>query len=246
MQRMRRYGAATGALALAAALVAGAATGWAVLLVAVLLVQGLVVGGWHRSLDVPGAIGGGLVAGAACVAADLVVLVEQDGERPLAGVPAVLAMAVLGALAHQLARRDGRPRLNASMSATVTLAAFAGLAAAFLAVETADGGAPLAALAAVAGGLVVAGTQARRVLRGPGAADAGAVGLGVLGGLVVAAVTDLDAGTGLAVGLGCAVTAWTGTTLVARTAQPDPGVVAALPIALAAPVAYVLGRVLSG
>jgi hypothetical protein len=238
--------AAVVALALAAALVVGAATAPVMLLVAVLLVQGLVVGGWHRSLDVPGAAGGAVVAGAACVAADVLVLVEDDAERPLASVPPVLGLAVLGALAHQLVRRDGRPRLNASMSATVTVAAFGGLACAFLAVEASEGGAALVAAAAVAAGLAAAGATLRARLHAPVGADALAVGVGVLGALAVAGLSDLALPTGLAVGLACAVAAWVGTVLVTRTRGQDPGLAGALPHALAAPVAYVLGRLLVG
>jgi hypothetical protein len=234
------------ALALAAALVAGAAAAPAVLLVAVLLVQGLVVAGWHRALDVPGAVGGAVVAGAACIAADLLVLADDEAERPLASVTPVLGLAVLGALSHQLARRDGRPRLNASMTATATVAALAGLACSFLAVETTEDGAALVAAAAVAAGVTAAAAVTRGQLHAPPSADAGAVGLGVLAALAVASLTDLDLGTGVAVGMGCAAVGWVGTVLVARTRGPDPGLAAALPHALAAPVAYVLGRLLVG
>jgi hypothetical protein len=68
----------------------------------------------------------------------------------------------------------------------------------------------------------------------------------VLAALAVASLTDLDLGTGVAVGMGCAAAGWVGTVLVARTRGPDPGLAAALPHALAAPVAYVLGRLLVG
>jgi hypothetical protein len=237
--------AAVVALALAAALVLGAAAGAAVLVLAVLLVQGLVVATWHRALDVPGALGGALVAGAACVGADVLVLAEE-GERPLAAVPPVLALAVLGALAHQVLRRDRRPRLNASMSATVTVAAFGGLTCAFLAVEDSEGGAPLVAVAAVAAGLVAAGTVVRRRLRMPSRADAAVVGLAVAAALPVAPVTDLDLPTVLALGLGAAVAAWVGAVFVSRAPGPEAALAAGLPHALAAPVAYVLGRLLVG
>jgi hypothetical protein len=243
---VRLPAAAVVAPALAAALVVGAAAAPLVLLFAVLLVQGLVVGGWHRSLAVPGALGGGLVAAAACVAADLLVLAEDDAERPLESVPPVLGLAVLGALVHQLSRRDGRVSVNASMSATVTVAAFAGLACSYLAVEAGQGGAPLVAAAAVPAGLVAAGATVRSRLHAPRWADTAIVGVGALGALVVAALSDLDLSTGLAVGAGSAVAAWTATVLVARTRGQDPGLAAALPLALAGPIAYVLGRLLIG
>jgi len=234
------------AIALGVALVVGAATASAVLLVAVVLVQALVVASWHRALAVPGAVGGGLVAGAAAVGADVLVLVRDDGDRPLSAVTPVLALAVLAALVQQLARRDGRPRLNASMAATVTAAALAGLASAFLAAEGSEGGAPLVAVAAVAAGLVAAGVAVRRGLGYPAAADGAVVLVAVAGGAVVAAVTDLDGLPALAVGLGCAAVAWVASVFVGRTTSPDAGLSAALPHALAGPVAYVLGRLLVG
>ena len=107
--------AAGGALGLGAALVLGAATSRGLLLVAVLLMQGLLIARWHPSLAVPGAAGGVVVAGVAAVAADVLVL-RGDGDRPLSAVPAVLALAVLAALVHQLARRHGRERVIASLS----------------------------------------------------------------------------------------------------------------------------------
>ena len=150
---MAHPAAAAGALALGAALVLGAATAPAVLLVAVLLVQGVLLSGGHRSLAVSGAVAGAVVAGGAAVAADVVVLLGE-ADRPLRGVPAVLALAVLAALVQQLVRRDGRPGLTASLAATVTLAALVVMAATFLASDAAEGGAPLVAAAAVAAALV--------------------------------------------------------------------------------------------
>src|SRR3990170_3505681 len=178
---------AAGALALGAALVLGAATAPAVLLVAVLLVQGVLLTGWHRSLAVSGAVAGSVVAGAAALGADVVVLLGE-GDRPLHAVPAALALAGVAALVQQLVRRDGRPGLTASLAATVTLTALAAMAAAFLASEAAEGGPPLVAAAAVSAGLVAGGSVLRRRLGGPGWLDpAAAAVLAVPVGLVVSA-----------------------------------------------------------
>src|SRR3954451_4572904 len=97
--------------AMAGALALGAYAGSVVLLVAVAGTQAVMVYGWHRALDVPGALGGVILAGAAAGVAD-VLLVARDDARPLAPVSGVLALAVLGAFLHQLARRGERTRLT--------------------------------------------------------------------------------------------------------------------------------------
>src|SRR4029079_1774535 len=93
---------------------------------------GLLVSGWHRSLAVPGARGGVALAGAAALAADLLLGVRGD-TRPLAPVSAVVGLAVVGALIHQLLRSADRARVTASLTATVTLAVLAVLAGLYIA-----------------------------------------------------------------------------------------------------------------
>ena len=243
---MTHRAVAAGAVALGAALVLGSATAPGVLLVAVLLVQGVLLSGWHRSLTVPGAVAGSVVAGAAAVGADVVVLLGE-GDRPLDGVPALLALAVVAALVQQLVRRDGRPALASSLASTVTLAVLAAMAAAFLAADAAEGGAPLVAAAAVPAALVSGASVLRRRLGGPGWLDLIAVPvLAVPVGLVVAAVSELETGPSLVVSLCAAGSAWVAGVLVARSPAPDAAVAASLPFALAGPVAYVLGRLLIG
>lgn len=232
--------------ALSAAVVLGAVTTPVVLALAVLLVQGLLVAAWHRSLEVPGAAGGALVAGAAAVAAVALVLAD-DGDRPLAVLPALLAGAVLAGLGHQLSRRDGRSRLVASLAATLTLAALAVLAAAAVPAQASEGGAPLVAAAAVPAGLVAAALALRGRAGGPGWLDLGAVAaIPLFVAVVVLAFTDLRAGAAVAVAVAAGVASWTASLLAGRTPAPDPSVAAALPLALAGPVAYVLGRLLVG
>lgn len=234
------------ALALGAAIVLGAVTGQAVLLVAVVLAQGLVVAGWHRCLGVPGVRGGVAVGAVAALSSDGLVLAEA-GDRPLSAVPAVLALAVAAGLVHQLARRDGRDRLNASLSATVSLAALATLGSTFLAAAQAQDGESLVCVAAVSAALVVAGRVARQRLRAPSGADlAVVVAAGAAAALGVVALGDLSAGPAFAVAATSGVVAWAATLFVARSAAPDVGVGAALPVVLAGPVAYVLGRLLVG
>lgn len=233
------------ALALGGAIVLGAATAPWVLICAVLLVQGLLVAGWHHALDVPGRAGGAVVAGLAALAADLLVA-RGDGASTVSAVPAVLALAVLGSLVHQLARRDGRTRVNASLSATVSLAALAGLAATGLAVEELDAGVRLVELAAVTVALVVSVAVARRRLGGPSWLEpvlvAAVCGLAALVG---AAVSDLRAGPALAVAAAAGGAAWVAVLVVAQAASPRAAVAAALPYALALPVVYLVGRLLA-
>lgn len=234
------------ALALGAALVLGAVTEPAVLLAAVVLAQGLVVAGWHRSLAVPGARGGLVVAAVAALASDGLVLADA-GDRPLSAVPGVLALAVLAGLVHQLARRDGRDRLNASLTATVSLAALATLGSIFLAVQDAEGGVALVGAAAVPAALVVAGRVARQGLRGPGWADLAVMTAATAGAAsAVVALGGLSPVPALAVAGTSAVVALAAAVLASRSAAPDIGVGAALPVVLAGPVAYVLGRLLVG
>jgi hypothetical protein len=230
-------------LALGAAVVAGAGTDPVVLLVAVLLVQALVVLGWHRSLDVPGAVGGVVVGVGISVAADLVVL-AQEGERPLAALPVVLGLTVPVALVHQLGRRGDRSRLIASLSSVVTAAVLAALGSTYLGLDALRDGAPMVAVAAAAASLVGSAAVVRRRLDAPDAVDAAAIGVGLLAAPVVAAVTDMDLTAGLALAAVAAIVAWAGTVLAARTAHPDPFLAAALPLAIAGPAAYVLGRLL--
>lgn len=237
--------AAAAALGLAVALVLGAATAPVVLLVAVVMTQGLLVAGWHRSLDWLGAAGGAVVAGTAALGADLLVL-AADGDRPLSGVPAVLALSVLAALVHQLLRRDGRGRLVHSLAATVTLAALAVLASSYLAAEAADGGAALVAVAALPAGTVVAASVLRRRTGRSPWLDLAAVPAAAVLALAVPLLSDLAVVPGLVIAASAALVAWVSGFVVARSAEPDPALAAGLPLALAGPVAYVLGRLLVG
>lgn len=237
------------AMAYAGLLVAGTLTAPVVLLLAVVLLQATVVATWHRSLRVPGALGGMVVAGAAAVASDVVAL-AGEADRPLAGVPAVLGLVLPAALAHQLARRGGREQLNASLTAGVGLAALASLGCAYLAVGGAPAGSALVITAALSAALAVSATVApvpAAATRAPGlaaacAALALAVGVGVGAGLV----SDLTVGAGLAVAGAVGVLALAAARLSRLAAVPRPELSAALPVLVGGPVAYLLGALLVG
>src|SRR4051794_38684265 len=127
------------ALGLGAALVLGAASAAPVLALATGLVQAAVVARWHPALRVPGGREGAVVAMAAAVAADLLVLTTDD-VHPMGPAAAVGGVAVVAALGAQLVRRDGRPEVTVSLAATVTLAALVVLAAGDVAAAPADQG----------------------------------------------------------------------------------------------------------
>lgn len=232
------------AAGLAAALVLGAVAAPAVLMLSLMLVQGVVVSRWFAALQVPGGEGGVVVAGLAGLAADLLVLL-RDERRPLAPVGAVLGVTLLAALLHQLLRRDGRERVTSSVGATTTLAVLVVLATGHLGAILSEGGAALAVVAALAAGVVVVLDAVPLPVPRP-ARSAVALVVGTSLGVAVGAAGELGAGTGALVGLGCAVTAAVATILARRTPQPEPFVSAGLPLLLAGPVAFLLGRLLIG
>ena len=229
-------------LALAAALVAGAYAGEVVLLVAVLAVQGLLISRWHSALAVPGAIGGIALAAAAAIATDATLVVRDDPE-PLSPVAGILAVAMLGTIVHQLARRPDRTRLTPSLTATGTLVVLVVLSSLFLPAGGTGAEAALVAVAALAAALPALTELAPL---SPLARSAVAVAGGALVGLVFALLTDLTVGAGLLVGVVAAAVAAASIAFVRRVRAPRLTTAGAMPVAVAAPVAYVLSRILVG
>ncbi|MEP6761237.1 MAG: hypothetical protein ABJA93_07710 [Sporichthyaceae bacterium] len=229
-------------VALAIALTLAAYAGEALVVPAVLVVQGLLVWGWHDALDVPGRTGGMVLAGAAAATADVLLLVRDD-TRALTPVAGVLAVAMLGAKVHQLARRPHRERLTESLTATTTLVAIATLGALFVAAEQTLGGPALVTLAALSAAVAAAASLAPL----PTALVAGSATVGGLFlGLLVAAMTHLPVGPALPVGAAAAATAIAAITFVRRARRRDLATAGSLPLLSVAPVAYVLGRILVG
>ncbi|MGZ4614727.1 MAG: hypothetical protein ACXV4A_04135 [Actinomycetes bacterium] len=232
------------ALAVSTALAALAPT-W-VLLLAVALAQGLLVSRWFAALDAPGSTGGMLVAGAAALAADVLVVV-RDERHPLAPLAIVLGLTLVAALLMQLLRRDGRPRVTTSIVATTSLAVLAVLGAAHLGADLSRGGAALVVVAALAAGAVTALAAVPLPWRWPTLVRSLAgLARAVLVALAVGALSDLGVGTAALVGLACAATAALTGAFTSRLARPEPFVSAALPLLLVGPVAFVLGRLLVG
>ena len=229
-------------LALAGALALAAYAGQTLVVGAVLVVQGLLVWGWHDALDAPGRIGGMILAGTAAATADVLLLVRDD-TRPLTPVAGVVAVAMLGAMVHQLARGPRRERLTESMTATMTLVALATLGALFVAAQQTLGGPALVALAALSA--VVAAAASLAPLPTALVAGVATVG-GLFLGLLVAAMTHLSVGSALPIAAAAAATAVAAITFVRRAKRPDLTTAGALPLLSVAPVAYVLGRLLVG
>lgn len=162
--------------------------GAAVTLAVVLVVQTVLLLAWSR-LSVPAAAGGAVLAGAACVVADVLAFrTTAAGDVATAGV-AVAGIAVLLALAHQLARRDGRPQVTVSLAAALGALLVALPGAAWVGVARDDAGLELAmvlAVSAVLGGLAGASARAR-----PWAGLLGALVLGAGAGAVLGVALDL-------------------------------------------------------
>jgi hypothetical protein len=234
--------AASVAAALAVALGLAATGPVAVLAAAVGLLQVMVAFRWFAALEVDAdARSGALVGAAAAIGADLAVTLRDDRD-PMASVTAVLGLAMLAAMFQQLVRRGGRDRLTASLTATVSLVVVGTLGSCYLGAQLSrDGAAFVTAGAAAAAVVVVAGA-----LPGPEALGS-ATGLvaGGASGLVVGLLTDLGARTGGIVGLGCAGVAVVTVAVARRAPEPDPVITAGLPLLLAAPVAFVLARLLA-
>ncbi len=225
------------------------------LALAVAFVQIVVIVGWFAVFDVPGRRGGTIVAAAAAVVADGLLLVEalRTDEPDIAPVAGTLGLAVLAAFVHQIARRGGRPEVVASITATLTVTAVAVLGSLLLP-AAGDGGSATAVVVVVVGaGVATALTQLARttawVTAGIGLVAGAAVGAGI------GAMSDaVGVAAGAALGAVAAILALLGAT-VARFALHDASkegvepilryaVPALLPLLLAAPAAYVVGRVL--
>lgn len=74
--------------------------------------------GWTRLLQVPVGWGVGWVVTGTGAAGALVVAV--GGQEALVWIPVAFALGIIVAFVHQMGRRDGRPRLVESVSATIT------------------------------------------------------------------------------------------------------------------------------
>jgi hypothetical protein len=253
----------------AGALVAASLGGRAALAGAVFPLQLLLVVGWLGALRVRAGLGAaGIAIGAAAIADVLVATGPADARRLLA----VNAVGLLVALIHQLTRRDGRPGLTASLAGTVSAIALVCALATFAALRAGKGGssAALIALGAAAGALLVAwlcdfvatrpaisGVPMRGwigLLLGLGVACAIGAGVGAArdeigvssGVLIGGAVAAVALAVGVGVDLARVTAASARPTEARRRTVGLVPLAVVLPLAAAAPVAYVTGRILVG
>jgi len=106
-------------LALSGLLTISAFAGPVLLAVAVALTAGIIAWGWTGLLGLPSPRGTAFVLAVGSVAAIGTVLATRT-DPYLAWMPAALAGSMIVAFIHQLARRDGRPRLVESVSSNIT------------------------------------------------------------------------------------------------------------------------------
>ena len=258
------------ATGLGAAVVAGALAGLAVLHIGALaagvfVVQVVVALAWLAAVDVPG--GGGAFVIVVIASGVMDGLVGTSNAPDIGRASGVAAIAVVVSLLHQLARR---PRVNVTLSFAGTIAAvcFALAAASYVALSVEKGGdtADVAALLGAGVALVIA-RLADLALSRPAAVPGSRRGVvGLVLGFAFAALVGwtygshhdvLGAARGFRLAVVTAVIALVTDLAVdgvlrgappsdarARSGVPPLGIL--LPVVLAAPAAYVAGRILLG
>ncbi|MGA5557173.1 hypothetical protein [Streptomyces lavendulocolor] len=224
--------------ALGGLLAAGAALGPYGLLVPLVLLQAVTAAGWFRlngmwpaRQGIALAFAGGLVSDAA--------LLAVGKEHAPAAILGTLGVWVLLVIVLQLRSHAGSDERQYGLMATVASSALAVVATGYLAA---------ASDAVVVGGLAVAVTIVARALPLPGAATLVVALLAAAGaGAAAGGLTGMGA-QGALLGLGAGVCALVGHRVAAydypsRFVHMTAGV--ALPLALAAPAVYLLGRALA-
>lgn len=251
------------AVVAAAAVAAAALAGNAVLFAAVIVVQIGAAAGVLLLADVPGRRQSAALAAVAAVVADLLAM-RDHGER-VGDLVAVVALSVLAAVLLELLRRD-RTRVTESITATVSSVVLVVMAAHLLSLRGSAAGPDVVAfvLAAVACGLLAGGlvelvahgpvvaSGSRRGVLGIVVATGVAAGVGALAGESISSLTPR---TATLLAMSCAAAAAVGG-LVVELACADVGPTrgraaagplgAALPVVLAAPVAYAVSRLVVG
>src|SRR5665648_722214 len=128
---------------------AAAAAGPVLVALAVAFAAGVISWGWSGLLGLPDPRGTAFVLSAGSAAAIGTALATLD-DPFLAWMPAALAGSMIVAFLHQLARRDGRPRLVESIASTITAIALVVSGASVVAAPRTAHGAWVVALASSA------------------------------------------------------------------------------------------------
>jgi hypothetical protein len=136
-------------VALAGLLTITAFAGPPLVALAVALAAGVLAWGWAGLLGLPSPRGTSLVLAVGSAGAIGTALATRE-DPFLAWMPAALAGAMVVAFLHQLARRDGRPRLVESVASIITAIAIVVSGASFVALPRIEHGAWVVAIAATA------------------------------------------------------------------------------------------------
>ena len=136
-------------IALAGLLTISAFAGPVLVAVAVALAAGVMAWGWSGLLGLPSPRGTAFVLAVGSAGAIGTALATRD-DPFLAWMPAALAGSMIVAFLHQLARRDGRPRLVESIASTITAIAIVVSGASLVVLPRTPHGAWVVALAASA------------------------------------------------------------------------------------------------
>lgn len=235
--------------------VAGYTSGWILAAAVALSVLGLAAG-WGPLLHLPHPAGTSVVVAVTGIAGLVVAALVRDQSRPLEAFAAVVALAVLAAFGHELARRDGRPDVVESITGTLAGQVMAILAAGWLLLSqpwqgtvTQTEGRHAVLVAAV----VVAAARLASALPW-GLAVTGWVGfaLGVgAAGVTSVLVDGVGAGRAITTGVTVAGVAAAIDRLLGAELEGDRRSVALLaasaaPVAAAGTVAYAAARIMAG
>ena len=238
------------ALTAGAALLLGGLAGTAALVAVVLAVQALLVASAVSCLVPSWRLGPVVVGAAAALGGTVAVL--PGGERPLGRLAGVLGLSLVGAVLLELARRD-RSRVTAALTVSLSAATLGVAVASLVALRVLPDG---RALVVVAGAALALAVPLRAVVGALAGVPAPvAAGVPVLVALAAGALLGLRPGApgpggGLLLAAAVAVTALAAERLVARSALPPrwavPLLAGLLPVAVAGPVAYLVGRAVAG
>lgn len=266
-RRTHLQAAALGVVTTAALVLVPAAAGWPGLVAALGVVQAVLALAWVVGLRLPGRIGTLVLGVASAVAADVAAALRSPPS--LSALLAVLAVAFLGMVIHQLCRGVVRVRATASIAGVAMLVVIAVAAASLLVLHRTAAGAALVSASVLAiGAAVVVGhlvDAAFPIVRFNDEVPRGVLGL-LVGAAAAAAVSAWRLGDVTVVTRGGAVFLGVVLGLVAgfvaiggdhveMTAAGREGrwswlgmgyLQAIVPLALTAPVAYVVAGIVAG
>jgi hypothetical protein len=251
--------AAVVAVVVAGGLAVAANAGPGQLVLGVAIVQGILIVAWVFGTNLPGRVGALIIAALAAVASDAVMTAWPHSQLgPLIGV---LGLAVPAMFIHQLTRGVARSRVVESLSAVaVVVVATVALSALIQLRHETDARVTSAAIAA-AGAALAAGLVTDAVLpalrfepevpRGLGGVIASLVVGGIVGFVRLSGTVEFSTGRAILLGAALGVIAGlvgVGSSYVTHTLRTSPAgarafravLEAVLPLAVVAPVAYVL------